>query len=468
MFKFLEALEKYKNECAFAFLDGENKVEVSFEKYYSDVKKCAYNMESIMGPLDGKHVAVIGLNSYEYVVVICALMFSRAVLIPLNFRETQDNLEFAVNHAEVEYLISDASKDYDFGSHVKNLKYADILGGENEKELTDFTEEEADKLFMIVFTSGTTSLSKGVALSIGNIFKEEKIALPEKYSHGFKAVPGFRVYTNFPFYHIGGLLAWVTWAEHGCTMVQSVNPMNVLEDLLHQEIDYAGVIPATVKLWLKQIRRGNMDRLGNVKIITTAGAPVSVDDVKEIQSHGIAFGQYYGMTECGGNITFNFDMENHIASVGRCYDDGSVEIIDGEICARYWGNMMGYYKDEEETAKVLKDGLVYTGDLGYVDDEGYVFITGRKKNLIILSGGENVSPEELERYLQKNENVKECLVYEDNDRIAAGIFCDEACQEEIQTYVNELNKTLPIYKRIYKIEFQNHEFEKTALGKLKR
>ena len=468
MYKFLDSIKKYSDECAFAFLDGENNFEVSYEQYYKDVKKCACKLENIMGELEGKHVALIGLNSYEYVVVMCALMFSRAVFIPLNFRETMDNLSYAVNHAEVEYLISDSSKDYNFGSHINYLKFKDVLGGEKEKELFDFSEDESEKLFMIVYTSGTTSLSKGVALTVGNIFKEEKIALPEKYSNGFKAVPGFRVYTNFPFYHIGGILGWVTWAEHGCTLIQSANPQNILADLVNQKIDYAGVIPATVRLWLKQIRRGHIERLGGVKIITTAGAPVSVDDVKEIQSHGIAFGQYYGMTECGGNITFNFDMEKHIASVGRCYDDASVEIIDGEICARYWGNMMGYYKDEEETAKVLKDGLIYTGDLGYVDDEGYVFITGRKKNLIILSGGENVSPEEIERHLYKNAKVKECKVYEENDRIHAGIYCEEAYRDEIQSYVNQLNKEMPLYKRISKVVFQNEEFEKTALGKMKR
>ncbi len=468
MFKFLEALKKYSDECAFQFLDNEKMTEVSYKQYYSDVKKCAFKLEEVMGSVEGKHIALIGLNSYEYVVVMCAIMFSRGVFIPLNFRETRENLSYAVEHADVEYLISDASKDYDIGTGINYLKFDDVLNGEKEKELYDFSDEEVDKLFMIVYTSGTTSLSKGVALSAGNIFKEERIALPEKYSHGFKAVPGFRVYTNFPLYHIGGLLTWLSWAEHGCTLIQSANPQNVLEDLLYHEIDDAFVIPATVKLWIKQIKRGQIKRLGNVKIITTAGAPVSVDDVKEIKSHGIAFGQYYGMTECGGNVTFNFDMENHIASVGRCYDDASIEIIDDEICARHWGNMLGYYNDEEETAKVLKDGLIYTGDLGYVDDEGYVFITGRKKNLIILSGGENVSPEEIERHLYKNAKVKECKVYEENDRIHACIYCEEAYRDEIQSYVNQLNKEMPLYKRISKVVFQNEEFEKTALGKLKR
>ncbi|WP_196808587.1 class I adenylate-forming enzyme family protein [Butyrivibrio sp. AC2005] len=468
MFKYLESLEKYSNECAFRFLDGENSYNISFEKYLSDIKKCAYQLESIMGNVEGRHIALIGGNSYEYVVIMAALMFSRAVFVPLNFRETEENLTFAVKNAEVEYLIADSSKSYDFGTEIKYLGFDDVLCGTEEKELNDFTEDEADKLFMIVYTSGTTSLSKGVALSVGNIFKEEKIALPEGYSHGYKAVPGFKIYTNFPFYHIGGILAWITWSEHGCTMMQSVNPQNILSDLENESIDYTCVLPATIKLWLKAIRRGHLEKLGGAKIVSTAGAPVSVEDVKEIQSHGMLFGQYYGMTETGGNATFNFDMEKHIASAGRPYDDAEIKIIDGEICIKYWGNMMGYYKNEEDTKETLKDGLIYTGDLGYLDDEGYLYITGRKKNLIILSGGENISPEELENLLYKNINVKECKVFENNDRINAAIYAEESARDEIKEYVSELNKTLPIYKRIYGIEFQDEAFEKTASGKMKR
>ena len=130
--------------------------------------------------------------------------------------------------------------------------------------------------------------------------------------------------------------------------------------------------------------------------------------------------------------------------------------------------MLGYYKNDEETNKILIDGYIHTGDLGYLDDDGYLFITGRKKNLIILSGGENVSPEELENYLYKNIKVLECKAYEKGDRIHVEIFAEESDQAEIKAYVAELNKHLPLYKRIYGIDFISNEYSKTSIGKIKR
>ncbi|SHJ32565.1 class I adenylate-forming enzyme family protein [Pseudobutyrivibrio xylanivorans] len=469
MFQYLSTLEKYSNECAFKFLDDEKSFEVSYEQYLKDIKTCATRLENNLGNLKGKHVGLIGINSYEYVVIMAALIFSRAVFVPLNYRETYENLDFAVRNSKLDCIVTDDTENHSFGENVKYLGFDVALKGEaEEKDLTDFTEEEVNNLMMIVYTSGTTSLSKGVALSAGNLFQEERIALPEKYTNGYRAVPGVKVYTNFPLYHVGGLLTWLSWSEHGCTLVQSANPQNILSDLEKDSIDIAFVIPATIKLWLKTIHRGHIERLGGVKLALTAGAPVSVDDVKELSANGINFGQYYGMTETGGNVTYNFDMVNHISSVGRPYDDADVRIVDDEIVIRHWGNMLGYYENEEETQKIIRDGVIYTGDLGYMDEDGYLYITGRKKNLIILSSGENVSPEELERLLYECKAVKECKAFESNDRIAVEIYAEKSSQDSIREFVSELNKTLPIYKRIYGIEFQTEELEKTASGKIKR
>ena len=469
MFKYLATLEKYSGECAFKFLNEDKTFEVSYAQYLKDVKTCATRLERVMGNLEGKHVGLVGINSYEYVVIMAALLFSRSVFIPLNYRESHQNLDFAIKNSKIEYLVSDNLEEHFFGDEINYLGFDVALKGEaEEKELKDFTEEEVNNLMMIVYTSGTTSLSKGVALSVGNLFQEERIALPEQYTNGFKAVPGVKVYTNFPLYHVGGLLTWLSWSEHGCTLIQSANPQNILSDLENETIDIAFVIPGTIKLWLKTIRRGHIERLGGVKLALTAGAPVNVDDVKELSANNINFGQYYGMTETGGNVTYNFDMANHISSVGRPYDDADVRIVDGEICIKHWGNMLGYYENEEETQKVIRDGVIYTGDLGYLDEDGYLYITGRKKNLIILSSGENVSPEELERLLLGCKDVKECMAFEKNDRIAVAVYAEETAQDTIREFVTNLNKTLPIYKRIYKIEFQTEELEKTASGKIKR
>ncbi len=470
MYNYLETIKSFKDVCAFRFLDADNTFDVSYEQYYRDIRRCAFRLEREMGNLEGRHVGLIGVNSYEYAVIMVALMYSRAVIVPLNYRESEDNIRFAIMNSRLDTLISGDPDKFSAIPGIKCYDFGIALSGEDEqeKDLQDFTPQEADNLMMIVYTSGTTSLAKGVCLSVGNMFKGKKIVVPDIYAEGNNIVPGIMVYTNFPFYHVGGIIALISVNEHGYTLVQSAKPQNLLTDLVNEKIYAAFVIPATVKLWLKSIRKGHTDRLGGVELILTAGAPVSIEDVQEIQSQGITFGQYYGMTETGGIITLNYDMVHHITSVGRSYDNAEIMIIDGEICIRYWGNMLGYYDNEEETKACLKDGMIYTGDLGRLDEDGYLYITGRKKNLIILSGGENVSPEEIEKRLYDCSLIMDCRVFEKEDRIHAAIYCKGEDREAIREYISGLNKTMPIYKRIYGIEFQDEELEKTASGKIRR
>ena len=147
---------------------------ITFEKYIKDIKECATRLENLMGPLEGKHIALIGGNSYEYVVIAIALMFSRAVFIPLNFRELEDNLKFAVKNSDAEYLIADDLEKFSFLSDVKTYGFDIALKGEVEaKDLKDFSDEEAGNLMMIVYTSGTTSLSK-VLCCLSEIFSEAR------------------------------------------------------------------------------------------------------------------------------------------------------------------------------------------------------------------------------------------------------------------------------------------------------
>ena len=130
--------------------------------------------------------------------------------------------------------------------------------------------------------------------------------------------------------------------------------------------------------------------------------------------------------------------------------------------------MLGYYKNPEKTAEVLKDGWIATGDLGYVDEEGFLFLTGRKKNLIILSSGENISPEELEDKLYSNEKIRECKVYARDEKIAVDIYAPGATEEEIRGFVGEINSEMPMFKAITIIELKDSELPKTSTGKIKR
>jgi long-chain acyl-CoA synthetase len=189
---------------------------------------------------------------------------------------------------------------------------------------------------------------------------------------------------------------------------------------------------------------------------------------------GIEVFNAYGITECAPNISTNTWYCRRINSVGIILPHMKLRIEEDEIVLSGDNITKGYYKQPELTAAAIKDGWFYTGDLGRVDEDNYLYITGRKKNLIILSNGENISPEEIEQAMYKYEIVKEVVVYEDNDTIVAEVFCDctdiEKSQiaEIMQEAVKDYNDQNPWYRQIHTLKLREVEFEKTASGKIMR
>lgn len=470
MVELLKLIESYGDAPAFKNLDGENSFEVTYREYLNKMEACAYNLQQTFGDLTGKHIGIMADSNYEYTVILGAVLFSRGVLVPVNFLETPENIEAAIYRSDLDAFIVEGKYRE---KAVCNLPIADkddiIKEGNGLIELKDFSEEEKNNLALIIFTSGTTGLSKGVMLSVNNLLGFEATGHNSDFSEDAKGAAGLRVYNVFPFYHVAGIVGWLYRIEQRATTYLSANPRNVLSDLEGEQIDIGLVTPGIMNLWETCIKKGNMERLGGIKLVLTGGAKPDVEVINTFLDNGIGFGQYYGLTEASGNITCNFDVTHHLESVGRMVDGCEVVFIDGEICIKYYGVMLGYYKDPEGTAEILdEDGTLHTGDLGYLDEDGFLYITGRKKNLIILSSGENVSPEELEKYAYSCPAVKECKVFANNDRINIEVFCDKDAQEEVKNHIAEGNKKLPLFKRIYNIEFRDEEFEKTVLGKIKR
>lgn len=218
---------------------------------------------------------------------------------------------------------------------------------------------------------------------------------------------------------------------------------------------------------------------GRLKLMYSGGAYLSPELQKAYNDMGIRLLQGYGMTECAPRIACKpIDCVDLLEDVGTLISGCSVKIEDGEILVKSPSVMAGYYKDPEETAKSLTpDGWLRTGDLGYVDEENRLFLTGRKKNLIILSGGENVSPEELENKFDELDFVAEVMVYDDDDVLCAEIFpnpdvCGKMPEEELVKLLKDavagINKTLPASKMMRRIRLRDAEFEKTTSKKLIR
>ena len=195
------------------------------------------------------------------------------------------------------------------------------------------------------------------------------------------------------------------------------------------------------------------------------------------ETYGISILQGYGMTECSPVISTTMPGNIRKGTVGELIPNCEAKIVNEEIWVRGSSVMQGYYKMPKETSETLVDGWLRTGDLGYVDEDGFVHLTGRKKNLIITKNGENVSPEELENRIGENYLVREILVRESEGVIEAEIFPDEeyAAAEKIpdvraalQEIIDRYNETAPSYKRVYRLKVRDKEFEKTPSKKIKR
>lgn len=222
---------------------------------------------------------------------------------------------------------------------------------------------------------------------------------------------------------------------------------------------------------------------GKLRRIVSGSAPLSMKHYEGFRDFGIIIYEGYGITECAPVLSVNPTRLVKPGSVGRALRGVQVMIDDpngdgeGEICAKGANVMQGYWRMDRETREAMRGGWFHTGDIGCVDRDGFIYITGRIKNLIILSNGENVSPEELEKYILQCAAVKEVVVYEKEAAIAAMIYPNTDAAEAdggaevrqgIRDFISGLNRNLPVYKRIHTVEFRDVPFERTSTNKIKR
>ena len=469
MYNIFEDIVSFKDRTAFKFFNDEQLIEVTYDEYYKDICNTLLSIEKKAGSINSKHIGIFLNNSYEYAVILMAIIVGHGIAVPINLYESQSNIDAIIDDADLDILIT--KKEFNKESSAfKKLTIDEICRHKSEGQSLispKNAEDDADRITMIIYTSGTTGLPKGVMLSYRNLFYMKKNELPKEYYLDQAKNDELRTYLVIPMYHVAGISCLLSWCSRGCTIFINKNIGEMLMELKEIEVDFSLVSPAIMKLFIKKIKRGKVSDLGGLKEIASVGAPVTEDEIMPFLENGISFGQLYGLSEIGGEATYNYDNER-LTSVGKAINGREIVIKDSEICIKGECNSNGYYKNEKETSDLISDGLLHTGDLGYIDDNGYVYITGRKKNLIILSGGENVAPEELERVLYHNKNVIECRAYGADDRIHMTVVANKEHWDEIREYIDEMNKSLSVFKRIYKPEFQTEPLEKTSSGKIKR
>lgn len=487
--------EHYGEQAAYRY-----KVKKEIEdKSYNDVNRNSMAISRMMEDLGmkGKHVAIIGTTTYQWIISYFGVVNSASVAVPIDAQLPADAICELLVRADVEMLIFDEIRA-DVATAVKTacpeVKYIISMQAEQEndgilswKELVENyqgeyeTEINPDQLCTILFTSGTTGKSKGVMLSHRNL-SDNATCLDMKIPVGTVSM------TLLPINHVYCLTMDIIKGMFiGATVCINDSIMHVQKNLKLFQPELVLLVPLVIEsIYAKLKAAGNLlpKKMiakqafgGNLKTICSGGAYLDPDYVGKFAEYGITILQGYGMTECSPVISNNLEWENKVGSVGKLLPNCEAKIVDEEIWVKGSSVMMGYYKMPEETAETLEDGWLKTGDLGYIDEDNFVYITGRKKNLIILANGENVSPEEIENQICKADLVKEIIVREKDKVIQAEIFPDYEYAKKkrihdipakLQEIIDEYNSSAPVYKRILDLVVRETEFEKNTSKKIKR
>jgi long-chain acyl-CoA synthetase len=448
------------------------------------------------------HIALVGTTSYNYLVSFFGTTNVNNVIVPLDAQLSAEDICDCVNRADVTVFMYD-SRYANLVPNVRKLcpQVTDIIQIDGIPEdtsvhsLENILEEYKGKSVkvaidptqcaVIVYTSGTTGKSKGVMLAHENL-------LDNCFCENNESFAGDTLLSALPIHHVYCLGCDIILAiRYGTTVCVNDKLMHLTKNIAIFQPNKMLLVPMIIQTIYYKIEEDckanpDIDRntiakrtLGeNLRIIYSGGAYLSQSIIDGFAEYGVKVAQGYGMTECSPRISTGLEFADNVPeSVGKIVNGCQIRTVDGEIQAKSKSVMMGYYKNPQATAEALtEDGWLRTGDLGH-EENGWLFITGRKKNLIILANGENVSPEELENKFADNLLVKEVLVYDKDNVITAQIFPNLEYAEnnnitdikkQLQDDIDAINLTLPSAKTIRNLIVRDVEFDKTTSRKIKR
>ena len=458
--------------------DGKTVVEKKYREYAQDIRRMTAYLKAEVPDIKGQRIVLLSRNCYEFCVASYGIILAGGVLVTLNQKKTWEELEYELGLVEPALILNDG---IDYGCRAEleaaygpKLRPMDCYKETAPGELTNCVGH--DDLMMLMFTSGTTGRSKGVMLSERNMCASlhtySEVAenwITNRLPAGQK-LPLSHM-TLLPLFHMACFVCVMSYPPAGWALNLCGDIRDFYRDLGLMHSDVMASAPMLVETIYNDMKRGRVSRLNGLWDLCCSSAALDPRMLLELAQNGFVVNQCYGMTETFGDGILNFtQVEKQMSAVGKPDDHVQYKLDEtGEICIKGDCVMLGYYKDPEATAEVIDaDGWFHTGDLARMDEEGFYYITGRKKNLIILASGENVSPEELEKKLALCPAITECIVKEKGQKICAVIYCPEDKQEEVRAFVIEVNRSLPLYKRISAVEFTVEPLPRNALGKLLR
>ena len=468
-----------------------------------------------LGLKKGERVAIVGENSPQWAISYFAVIWAGATAVPLDARARTENIKQVLALSDSRFLLAsgefaEALSNTGTVEHIIQIDEVLELQADTEKPVSA-EELHPEDIADIVFTSGTTGNPKGVMLSHGSIMSN----LGTLYS-AFPITDKDTAFSILPIHHvyerIGGILLSFYCGQR-VFFARSIKPREMLSDLKAARPTVWLNTPLILERLLRRIEQAKAEnfltralpsklfgrmakkRLGldRLRLIVSGGATLSEAASEGLEKYEFPLLQGYGMSETSAVISVNPFSKPKNTSGGMVLENSEVEIRDtdaegiGEICVRGSSVMKGYYKNPAATRKILSDdGWLRTGDLGYFDHEGYLYITGRKKSVIVTKGGKNISPEEIEEKLTPLETVEEAIVFSpDDERIQAVIFPeaegisrklghplphgdDERIWDILKAQITELNRRLEPHKRISHFAVAREELPKTTTRKVKR
>ncbi len=495
------------DDIAFSYPERKNIAAKSCAEFNNNVDALGTYIYSL--GLKNSHIAIIGENSYEWLVVFFAITNGGNVAVPIDKDLPPEEISLLVCQSDCKAVFvsaeySDKAEKITNADIIPMKDFADYINTGADLSVNDTSfisyEIDVDKLAAIFFTSGTTGHNKGVMLSQKNIISDINYASKSFLLSGSSIA-------LLPFHHTFGLITAVFKVfNYGYSSYINKSLKNIQRDLKQAEPQTTFLVPLFVETLYKQIwstaKKNNKDKLlqrmmkisdillkigidkrrsffksvhevfgGKLEYIICGGAYLDEKYIRDFESWGIRILNGYGITECSPVVSVNRNFYQKSGSVGMIIDGEQVRIAtDCEIQVKGDNVMLGYYKDDAATQAVISDGWFSTGDLGHIKDN-FIFITGRKKNLIILSNGENVSAEVLEEKIYKLPYIKETIVYGKENQIVAEVYLDEEIKdaaEKINDDIQKINRQLSSSYIISKVIIRDTEFPKTTTKKIKR
>ena len=540
--------KQYAKNTAFILKHKEDKKvtyeNITYKKLLQDIN--AFGTKLYEMGLKNKRIAIVGRNRYEWVITHLSNLLGGIVSVPLDKELQVEELESCLERSKADVVVFDEKytenieeikrrgntnlqqcicmTEKEGYQNFWNLKaQGEELVKQGQKEYIQNKIDE-DKMGILLFTSGTTSKSKAVMLSQHNVASNVyAMLLVENF------LPTDVNLAFLPFHHIFGSTEMIVMLASGLATAFPDGLRYVAQNLREYKVSLFVGVPLLVEAIYRNIekeveKQGKtktinfakkvsnallkchidvrkkmfkpvLDALGgNMRFIVSGGAPLDKKVAQGFNDLGIELVQGYGLTETAPVIAAENAYKKRSGSIGFPMDNVELEIVDkdengiGELRVKGPNVMLGYYENEEETNRVIRDGWFYTGDLGYIDKDGFIFLTGRQKDMIVLKNGKKVFPEELETLINRLDLVEECIVYgmpdekDKNDlKLSVKIVYNKdvvkekypnATEEELRKIIwekiKEINKTFPPYKYIKNMILTDQELIKTTTKKVKR